>query len=179
MAQQRLSVSKQRHEVRKYLRQLEAEVYLFAADIGAAVQPLTVSISNDSVGEVFLPSRDAFQKINPQSQPTGLIFVDGTFLVFYEVVRFGYPSETDTEPRIYRLSYGYHYQRPQDHFYFRFDHHPDVGDRDTHPLHHLHSAGWLESAIKLQAGPRYEVNETTLAKVLHLILVTYPTIRRS
>ena len=177
MAPQRLSTSKQKHEVRKYLRQLETELYLFAADVGAAVQPLTVSISNDDIGQVFLPSWDAFEKISPQSQPTGIVFVDGSFLVFYEVVRFGYQYETDTEPKIYRLSYSYHYQRPADHFYFRFDHHPDVGNKHTHPLYHLHSAGWLSGATKLQEGPRYEVGETTLAKVLRLILVTFPSIR--
>jgi hypothetical protein len=105
-----------------------------------------------------------------------MVFADGSFLVFYEVIRFGYQHETDTEPKIDRLSYGYHYQRPEDHFYFRFDHHPDVGDLHTHPLYHLHSAGWLEGATKLQDGPRYEVSEITLAKVLRIILVTYPSI---
>ena len=178
MARQRLNISKQKHEVRKYLRQLEAELYLFAADVGAAVQPLTVFISNDGIGEVFLPSRAVFEKINPRSQPTGIVFADSSFLVFHEVVRFGYPHETDTEPKNYRSLYGYHYQRPEDHFYFRFDHHPDVGDRHTHPLYHLHSAGWLEGATKLQEGPRYEVSETTLARVLRLIPVTFPSIRR-
>lgn len=44
MAPQRLSKSKQKHEARKYLRQLEVEIYLFAADMGTVVQPLTVSI---------------------------------------------------------------------------------------------------------------------------------------
>lgn len=177
MAPQRLSKSKQKHEARKYLRQLEVELYLFAADVGAAVQPLTVSISNDGIGQVFLPSQDAFEKINPQSQPAGMVFTDGSFLIFYEIVRFGYQYEIDTEPKIYRLSYSYHYQRPTDHFYFRFDHHPDVGDKHTHPLYHLHSAGWLSGAVKLQEGPRYEVGETTLAKVLRLILITFPSIR--
>jgi hypothetical protein len=163
--------------VRKYLRQLEAELYFFAAEVGAAVQPLTVSISNEGIGEVFLPSRDVFEKISPQNQPTGLVFADGSFLVFYEVVRFGYRNETATEPAIYRLSYGYHYQRPVDHFYFRFDHHPGVGDVHTHPLYHLHSAGWLFGATKLQEGPRYEVSEITLAKVFRLVLVTFPSVK--
>jgi len=156
---------------------LEAELYLFAADVGAVVQPLTVSLTNDGIGQVFLPSRDTFEKISPQSQPTGIVFADSSFLVFYGIVRFGYQYETDTEPKIYRLSYGYHYQRPADHVYFRFDHHPDVGEKHTHPLYHLHSAGWLAGAVKLQGGPRYEVDETTLAKPLRLILITFPSIR--
>ena len=176
MQPRRLSNSKQRHEVRKYLRQLEAELYLFAADVGAAVQPLTISISNEGIGEVFLPTQDIFEKISPQSQPIGLVFMDGSFLVFYEVVRFGYRNETARKPMMYRLSYGYHYQRPADHFYFRFDHHPGVGDKQTHPLYHLHSAGWLEGTAKLQEGPRYEVSEITLAKVLRLILITFSSI---
>ena len=137
---------------------------------------MTVSISDAGSGEIFLPSRAVFEKIGPQSRPIGMVFADGSFLVFYEVVRFGYQHETDTEPKIYRLSYSYHYQRPEDHFYFRFDHHPDVGDPHTHPLYHLHSAGWLEGATKLQDGPRYEMSEITLVKVLRLILVTYPSI---
>ena len=141
ISQRRLSKSKQKHEVRKYLRQLEAELYLFAADVGAVVQPLTISISNEGIGEVFLPSRDVFEKISPLSQPIGLVFVDGSFLVFYEIVHFGYRSETATEPTIYRHSYGYHYQRPVDHFYFRFDHHPGVGNEQTHPLYHPAECG--------------------------------------
>jgi len=67
---------------------LEAELYLFAADVGAVVQPLTVSLTNDGIGQVFLPSRDTFEKISPQSQPTGIVFADSSFLVFYEIVRF-------------------------------------------------------------------------------------------
>ena len=117
-----------------------------------------------------------------------MVFTDGSFLIVsfdqtflfkrkVWIVRFGYQYETDTEPKIYRLSYSYHYQRPTDHFYFRFDHHPDVGDKHTHPLYHLHSAGWLSDATKLQEGPRYEVSEITLAKVLRLILITFPSIR--
>jgi hypothetical protein len=104
------------------------------------LEPLTTIISNEGVGEVYLPSRACFEKISPKSAPAGLIFPDGAFLVFHEIVRFGYQNEHATEPAIYKLKYGYHYQRNADHFYFRFDHHPDVGEIETHPLYHLHAA---------------------------------------
>jgi len=120
---------------------MEIELYNFAAKMRALVEPITITISGDGAGEVYLPSNDAFEKISPQSQPAGLIFIDDSFLVFCEVIRFGYRDEGATEPTIYRLKYGYHYQRPSDNFYFRFDHHPDIGEPETHPLYHLHSAG--------------------------------------
>jgi len=129
------------------------------------------------VGEAYIPSRDIFQKLTPQSEPAGLIFQDGSFLVFQEIVHFGYRSETDTEPTIHRTLYSYHYQRPTDFFYFRFDHHPDMGNPETHPLHHLHSAGWRPGATQFQEVPRYEVNEITLDKILRLILISFPSVR--
>jgi hypothetical protein len=154
---------------------LETELYAFAIEFGAVVEPLTLNLSNDGVGEVYLPSRSTFEKMNPQSQPTGLVFADGSFLTFYEVVCFDYQEESATEPVIYRLKYGFHYQRPEDCFFFRYDHHPDIGQPETHPLHHLHCAGWLPGATQFQEVPRFEVNETTLAKVLRLILISFPT----
>jgi hypothetical protein len=135
------------------------------------------TVSNRGVGEAYLPSRDIFEKLTPQSEPTGLVFQDGSFLVFQEIVHFGYRDETDAEPTLYKTRYSYHYQRPTDYFYFRFDHHPDIGDSETHPLHHLHSAGWLPGATQFQKVPRYEVNEITLDKTLRLILISFPTVR--
>jgi hypothetical protein len=162
--------------VRKYLRQLETELYAFAIQSNAVVSPLTINISSNGIGEVYLPSRSTFEKIEPQSQPVGLVFVDGSFLVFQEIVRFGYQDESATEAVIYRLKYSYHYQRPTDYFFFRYDYHPDVGHPDTHPPHHLHCAGWLPGSEQFQSVPRFEVNETTLAKVLRLVLISFPTI---
>jgi len=116
------------------------------------------------------------KKFDPQSQPAGVMFADDSFLVFYEVIRYGYPDDETTSPTIFRPKYSFHYQRPIDHFYFRYDKHPDVGEPQTHPLHHLHSAGWLEGVTKLQSVPRYSVSEIMLEDVLHLILTSFPDV---
>jgi hypothetical protein len=134
---------------------------------------MTAHIRDDSVAEAFLPSRSAFERLHPMSPPTGLHFPDGSFLVFHETVHYGYRDQEVTEPTIYRTRYSYHYQRPQDRFYFRYDHHPDIGDPETHPLHHLHSAGWGEGATQFQDVPRYPVAEVTLLEVLRLIRVSF------
>jgi len=176
MRRRHISLSKQQHELRKYIRQLKIEFYGFVADTGASVEPITFSISDDGIAEVYLPSRKYFEKIDPQSQPAGVMFADGSFLVFYEVIRYGYPDDETTSPTIFRPKYNFHYQRPIDHFYFRYDKHPDVGEPQTHPLHHLHSAGWLEGATKLQSVPRYPVSEVMLEDVLHLILTSFPDV---
>ena len=176
MRQKQPSLSKQKHEVSRYLHRLETELYAFAVESRGTISPLTLSVSNDGVGEVYLPSRSTFEHLHPQSQPTGLVLADGSFLTFFEVVRFGYPDESAAKPQLYRLRYSYHYQRPADQFFFRYDHHPDIGRPETRPLHHLHCAGWLPGATQFQEVPRFEVNETTLARVLRLILISFPTI---
>jgi hypothetical protein len=171
------SLTKQKHEVRKYLHHLSTTLYSFAARVQAYVDSATISISQDGKGEIYLPAHTIFEKLTPQSDPAGLIFRDGSFLVFQEIVHFGYRNETDSGPTIYRTRYSYHYQRPTDYFYFRYDHHPDIGDPETHPLHHLHSAGWQPGGTQFQEVPRYEVNEMTLDKTLRLILINFPTVR--
>ena len=97
--------------------------------------------------------------------------------MFQEIVHFDYRDETDSEPTIYRTRYSYHYQRPADFFYFRYDHHPDLGDPETHPRYHLHSAGWRPEGTQFQDVPRYEVSEMTLDRTLRLILISFPTVR--
>jgi len=176
MRRRRISPSKQKHELRKYLRQLKVVLFGNIVDTNASIESLTFSISDAGVAEVYLPSREYFEKIGPQSQPAGMIFSDDSFLVFYEIIRYGYPSDEATSPVIYRPKYSYHYQRPIDHFYFRYDKHPDVGEPETHPLHHLHSAGWSEGATKLQDVPRYPVSEVTLEDILPLILISFPSV---
>jgi hypothetical protein len=69
---------------------LKIKLYTVAAEVGAIVHSPTFTLSNRGVGEVYLPSRDTFEKLTPQSEPTGLIFRDGSFFVFQEIVRFGY-----------------------------------------------------------------------------------------
>lgn len=177
MAKRTVSVSKQKHEVSKYLLSLQAELIGFAVQVDAAIPPLTIAVIDDGIGEIWCPSRAVYQKMKPDAAPAGLVFHDGSFLIFHEIVRFGYPDKTAMTPKLYRLQYGYHYQRNERHFYFRFDHHPTIGEPETHPLHHLHSAGWLPKERQFQDAPRYEVKEATLAKALRLIFVSFPSIR--
>lgn len=113
---------------------------------------MSLDITSDGIGEIFVPSRRLFAKIGPRTAPFGLVFPDNSFLCFQEIVKYGCRDEADGEPAIFRLSYSFHYQRPQDRYFFRYDHHPDVGLDACHPLHHLHTAHWLESAIKLPEG---------------------------
>ncbi len=131
MRRRSISLSKQIHELRKYLRQLEFVLFGFVADTGALIEPITFSISDEGIAEVYLPSSKYFEKISPQSQPAGMIFADGSFLVFYEIIRYGYPDDEAIVPAIYRTKYSYHYQRPIDYFYFRVDKHPDVSEPQT------------------------------------------------
>jgi len=87
----------------------------------------TTAIRDDGVGEFYLPSRAVFERITPNSEPVGLIFTDGSFLVVKEIFEYRYPNDSATHPQIYFREYGYHYQRPQDGTFFRYDHHPEVG----------------------------------------------------
>jgi hypothetical protein len=174
MAKKRISQQKQKHELSGYVSSLGLALFSFAGSYRLKVQPLSYTIGPQGA-EIYLPAQDVFEKISPTSPPTGLLFADGSFLVFHERVRFGYRKEADPEPTLFRTAYGYHYQRPADHYYFRYDHHPDKGDPATHPLYHLHSAGWLPGASDLQSVPRHRSCEVSLAEVLGLILISFPT----
>jgi hypothetical protein len=157
---------------------LEAIIYDFAGHVGASVEGLTRELTDEPVGYFSLPSRQLFEKLTGFTPPTGMIFPDGSFLVFKETIRFGYRSDTDQEPMIYATEYSFQYQRPADRFYFRFDHHPMKGDPATHPRYHLHSASWSLETGRLQAVPRYDYSEIDLPHVLRLIerdFFTHPT----
>jgi hypothetical protein len=84
----------------------------------------TAEIRDDGVGVFYLPSRVVFERITPRSEPTGLVFTDGSFLVVKEIFAYGFQDISATEPQIYFHEYGYHYQRPQDQTFFRYDYHP-------------------------------------------------------
>jgi hypothetical protein len=169
MARKRLSQQKQRHEIAKYLSWLDTVLYEFARRVGATVGPLTRAVTDEAVGYFSLPSRQIFEKLTGFTPPIGMIFPDSSFLVFKETIRFGYRSDAEPEPAIYRTEYSFQYQRPADRFYFRFDHHPLKGDPATHPRYHLHSATWSLETGKLQAVPRYDDFEIDLPHVLRLI----------
>jgi len=120
-----------------------------------------------------LPSRTTFERITPDSEPTGLIFPDGSFLVAKDIFHYDYLDDDATEPEICHLEYAYHYQRPQDNSFFRFDFHPGVGDQETHPLYHLHAFGWAEGATALLSVPRFSVQSITLDEVLELVRMSF------
>jgi len=56
---------------------------------------------------------------------------------------------------------------------FGYDFHPEIGDRLTHPLHHLHAGGWLNETDSLPSVPRFPVLEVSLGDVLELIQVNF------
>lgn len=149
MPKRKVSLTKQKHEVRTYLRSLEGDLFRFTSERRVFIEPLTVRVSQEGRGEIYLPSQATFEKTSPQSNPTGLIFADGSFLTFFEVVRFGYRDESVTEPAIYRLKYSYHYQRPADYFFFRYDHHVSLLSNSS-----LHNGGNSPPGCFLsQTGP--------------------------
>jgi hypothetical protein len=52
----------------------------------------------------------------------------------------------------------------------------DLGDPATHPLHHLHAAGWQRGDAAFYEGARHAVAPTRLADVLQLIVGQFPTV---
>jgi hypothetical protein len=146
---------------------------LGVAAIIAHMDAVTTNIRDEGVGVFYLPSRAIFERITPNSEPMEFVFTDGSFLVVKEIFEYGFPNESATEPDIYFHEYGYHYQRPEDQTFFRYDYHPTVGSSETHPLYHLHASGWKEGATDLPQVPRFPVSPMTLDEVLELIRVNF------
>jgi len=134
---------------------------------------VTIDIRDDGIGAFYLPSRAVFERITPSSEPTGLVFADGSFLVVKEIFEYGYSDDSVAEPQLYFHEYGYHYQRPQGQMFFRYDYHPEVGSPETHPLYHLHASGWKKEVDALPQVPRFPVYSTTLEEVLELIRINF------
>ncbi len=168
----RLRRSKKRHEVSKFFWEHHRIFHKYNA-ITAHIDDITTDIREDGVGMFYLPSRSTFERITPHSEPVGLVFTDGSFLVIKQIFEYGYPDDSLTEPQIYFREYGYHYQRPEGQTFFRYDYHPEVGPPETHPLYHLHAAGWKEDAIDLPQVPRFSVSSMTLEEVLELIRINF------
>jgi hypothetical protein len=137
--------------------------------------PYTVQVATDGTGYLSIPTSDGFQLSTPHSQPTGVVFFDGSFLTVKEIFRYDYEHEDDTEPRIVPLEFSYHYQIPHRNFFFRYDFHPDIGDSATHPPYHLHVGCWHEGDVKLPSLPRFRVPRVTLEEVLNLIIRDFLT----
>ena len=168
----RLRKSKKIHEAWKYWHEL-SHILTVYAEIIVHIDDITMDIRDDGVGVFCIPSREIFERITPLSDPIGLIFMDGSFLVVKAIFEYGYPDESATEPQICFLEYGYHYQRPHDQAFFRYDYHPEVGPPETHPLYHLHATGWKEGAGDLPQVPRFPVSPVTLDEVLELIRLNF------
>lgn len=78
-----------------------------------------------------------------------------------------------SEPQIGFVEYSYHYQRPDDHLFFRYDFHPNIGEANTHPIYHLHAGGWRHDVADFPLVPRFPVIYTSLDDVLEIIRMTY------
>jgi len=130
-------------------------------------------ITNEGIGAIYIPSLQIFERITPSSAPIGIVFIDGSFLVIKEIFQYDYASEDAVEPSICHLEYSFHYQRPEENTFFRYDFHPDVGDPDTHPIYHLHAAGWRDNALELPSVPRFPVSLITIDEVLELIGINF------
>jgi len=168
----RLRKSKKIHEAKKHWHE-QSYVLTKYAEIIACVAPVTTSIRDDGVGAFYIPSRVVFERITPRSEPIGLVFTDGSFLVAKEIFEYGFPDDSATAPQFYFLEYAYHYQRPQEQTFFRYDYHPEVGSSENHPLYHLHAAGWRREADNLPQVPRFPVSPVTLEEVLELIRINF------
>ena len=128
MARKRIAPTKRIHEARRYQRATETEIYRHL-DLIARVDRITAEVFRDGAGEIYMPSRNTFEHLRPSSPPQGVVFLDDSFLAFKEIFRYGYPSEDTLEPTIVRSEYSFHYQAPSRHFFFRYDFHPQLGDR--------------------------------------------------
>ena len=168
----RLRKSKKIHETGKHWHE-QSYVLTKYTEIIARMDPITIDIRNDGVGAFYLPSRAIFERITPRSEPIGLVFTDGSFLVVKEIFEYDFPDDSATEPHIYFHEYGYHYQRPQEQNFFRYDYHPEVGPSETHPLYHLHAAGWKKEVDNLPQVPRFPVSPVTLEEVMELIRINF------
>ncbi len=168
----RLRKSKKIHEARKHWHEQSYALTKYA-EMTARMDAFTLEIRDDGVGVFYLPSRATFERITPHSEPVGLVFTDSSFLVVKMIFEYGFPDESATESDIYFHEYGYHYQRPHDQAFFRYDYHPEVGPPETHPLYHLHATGWKEGAGDLPQVPRFPVSPVTLDEVLELIRINF------
>lgn len=167
--QRRIQATKRKHEAKKYQRKLLLSIRRYA-DFIAYVDPQTSIITADGIGQFYLPSSNRFRRSTPHSQPIGIVFLDGSFLTAKEIFRYDYEHEEDTKPRIVQLEFSYHYQIPHRGFFFRYDHHPEIGNSATHPPYHLHVGCWHEGDEKLPSLPRFRVPAVMLEEILDLIV---------
>jgi hypothetical protein len=89
------------------------------------------------IGEVRAPRESGFlsESALPFESRNGIIFLDGSFLRFKETVQVNRRTGTKI------LAYSYHYQRPGENFFVRFDseEQPTL-DSFRKPQYHLHTS---------------------------------------
>jgi len=169
MFARRIRDSKRRHEAVRYF-QKQVQVVHQNLDLIDRFDEPTFTVMPDGTGQLYIPSQSAFQRSTPHSPPIGIVFLDGSFLTVKEIFRYDYAHADDTEPRIVPLEFSYHYQVSHRGFFFRYDHHPDIGDLATHPPYHLHVGCWHAGDDKLPSLPRFRVPPVTLEEVLELTI---------
>ncbi len=167
----RLSSGRKKSEVRKFIR--EELRLLHEADFVAYIEPFTWRVERDGTGLLYVPSLAAFERLTPDAPPTGVVMRDGSFMAVKLIVRFDYPDDKAREPRIIYVEYSFHYQRPQDCTFFRYDFHPQIGDPRTHPIFHVHAAGWQKRDGQLPDKPRLPSSSMMLSEVLNVVRMNY------
>ncbi|MCS6859733.1 MAG: DUF6516 family protein [Abditibacteriales bacterium] len=175
----RLSSGRKKSEVRKFIR--EELRLLHETDFVAYIEPFTWRVERDGTGLLYVPSLATFERLTPDATPTGVVMRDGSFMAVKLVVRFDYPdgvgrsTSASREPCIVYVEYSFHYQRPQDCTFFRYDFHPHIGDPRTHPIFHVHAAGWQRGDKQLPDKPRLPSSSMTLSEVLDVVRMNYFT----
>jgi len=168
LERRRIRDSKRRHEATKYFHGIMSSLYRYFDAILRFDEP-TFALATDGSGRLYMPSRTHFERLVPNSQPIGIIFIDGSFLAFKEIFRYDYPEE-DGEPRIIRSEFSFHYQSPARQSFFRYDYHPHAGDPATHPPYHLHVGCWHQGEDKFPGAPRFRVPIVQIEEVMELIV---------
>jgi hypothetical protein len=115
-----------------------------------------------TVGDIYAPDTGGFPGESAQSfdENNGLIFRDGSFLRFSERIQVG----RHVGARM--LAYSYHYQRPGEYFFIRFDFEElPTSDPIRKPQYHVHTSAKPEFHI-----PSIPVN---LNLMLNLIKVNF------
>ena len=168
----RINLSKKKHETSRFIHREFLRLQKYNSIIIRIDTP-TTRITDEGIGVISIPSIQVFERLTPSSAPAGIVFIDGSFLVIKEIFQYDYASEDAVEPSICHLEYSFHYQRPQENSFFRYDYHPDVGDPDTHPTYHLHAAGWRDNSLELPATPRFPVSLITIDEILELIRINF------
>ena len=117
--QRRIQVAKRKHEAKRHQQKLLSSIYSNYTDVIDRIEPQTSIMEADGTVRFYLPTIDLFRRLTPYSEPTGIVFRDGSFLTVKEIFRYAYPNEDATEADITFSDFSYHYQIPHRGFFFR------------------------------------------------------------